>query len=181
MNLDLYIDYFRQLAISHKDIRHSESSETQDAPPDSFRFATYNASDVVMKRLRTKVGFPALLAEIFEVDIQSNTALAPRGAYIGGFMILDHAKANNYPDELRALASTEIIAWQILQRIWNDHFGPNKSRCTRPFADIDFNRINIVAVGPVFDNEFGWRVEFGFKPKTPLNLTDPVADGVFLP
>lgn len=178
MILNNYIDYFRNLAVTHSAIMHVASAETGDSLPQYQKFATYNATDVIMKRLRTKIGFPALLAEIYEVNTKSQNAYDVKGDYLGAFMVVDHAIPNNNADELAKLASTEIIVWQIINQMWQDHYGPNKTRCTSPFAGIDLN-LNIVAVGPVFDNEFGWRCEFGFKPKLPFNIIKPLDPSPF--
>lgn len=180
MILNDYIGYFRNLAVTHSAIQHNPASESGDGPRGSMRFASYNASDVITKRLRTKVGFPALLTEIFEVDTAGSSVLDVKAGYIGALMVLDHAKSNDYADEIAKLASTELIIWQLINQMWQDHYGPDKSRCTSPFASISFNKLNVVAVGPLFDNEFGWRCEFQFQPKLPFDLKKPVLAGVFV-
>lgn len=181
MILNDYISYFRDKAAKHAAIQHNPAAETGDAPPDSMRFASYNAMEVISKRLRTKVGYPALLTEIFEVDTTGTSVLDVKGTYTGSILVIDHAKANDYGDEIAKLASTEQIIWQILVQMYQDHYGPDKDRCTSPFASIDFNKLNLVAAGPLFDNEFGWRAEFQFRPKLPFDFKKPLPAGVFLP
>ena len=180
MILNDYIGYFRSMAVSHYQIGHVASSETGDSLPAKMRFATYNAADVISKRMRTKVGFPALLAEVYEWDTKGSTVYDVKSNFIGGFMILDHARANDYADEQRALSTAEKIANEIIWKLWQDHYGPNKDRCQTPFQYLDMN-LNAMAVGPVFDNEFGWRVEFSFRPKSSIDIKQPIPDGIFLP
>lgn len=179
MILNDYINYFRNIAVSHHKIRHQVQSETGDSRPGAMRFASYNAADVLSKRMRTKVGFPALLAEVYEWDTKGSTVYDVRNNFIGGFMVLDHAKQNDPADEQRALATTEIIIHQIIWRLWQDHYGPDKDRCQTPFQHLNMD-INAMAVGPVFDNEFGWRIEFSFRPKLPIDFQQPIPEGIFL-
>ncbi len=179
MILNDYISYFRNIAVSHYLIGHVPISETGDSAPGTMRFATYNAADVISKRLRTKVGFPALLAEVYDWDTKGSTVYDVKNNFTGGFMILDHAKSNDYADEQRALSTTETIMHQITWKMWQDHYGAGKDRCQTPFQNLEMN-FDVMAVGPVFDNEFGWRVEFTFRPKLPIDFKQPIPEGIFL-
>ena len=179
MILNDYINYFRNIAVQHYRIGHQVAGETGDSRPGKMRFASYNAADVISKSLRTKVGFPALLTEVYDWDTKGSTVYDVKNNFIGGFMVLDHANAKDYADEQRALNTTEGIMHEILWRIWQDHYGPDKDRCQTPFQHLDMN-LSVIAVGPVFDNEFGWRVEFSFRPKLPIDFKKPIPTGIFL-
>jgi hypothetical protein len=177
-NVGGYTEYFRRLAIAHKDIGHDRDSETNDSKAGKKKFARWS-SDEVVTGLRSKVGFPALLIELYEVNTKSEMVYHIQEKPMAAFTILEHAKLHDYADEERAFELTEKIAADILKQIWQDHYGPTANRCETPFKDVDFNGIQMTPVGPLFDNEFGWRVEFGFTFKDSNNLSIAPEVGTF--
>lgn len=164
-----YQDYFRKLAIAHKDIQHNPAGEK--------RFARWSTDEIVTG-LRTAVSFPALLLENYEVITKENNKYDIKGTHSGAFTILEHAQPGDYASEAAAFDKSERILYEVLQQIWQDHYGTDKDRCGTPFQHFFFD-LNIISVGPLFNNEFGWRVEFTFMPRLQVKLTEAPAPGTF--
>jgi hypothetical protein len=178
--LQQYIQYFETLAAQHSAIGHTPASISGDVAPLACKFATYNANDVLMKNMRTRVGFPALLAEVYEWDIEGSNLYDQRSRYRGAFSIVTRSPANNAPAEIEALQLTETILQQVVHRIFKDHYGDGVSHCATPFQHIDVQRAEAMAFGPIWDNVFGWRWEFSFRPKAGQNLYDPLPENIWL-
>ncbi len=168
---DSYINYFRTLAVIEEEIQHNPDSENNDSDPGEKRFTRWSADEAITS-LRNKIGFPALLLEMYEVNTKSEVPYDVKGMYTGAFTILAHAANGDVQQETEALALTERIYQNILKMIYQDHYGYNKDRCSTPFTDFSFNNLDIRPIGPILDNEFGWRIEFNFKPKYLLKITD---------
>lgn len=150
-------------------IQHKVEAEKNQLPPAMKRFTRWQA-DEALTGLKTTIGYPALLLEIFEVNTKSSNAYDVKGAYRGAFTILDNVKLSDFADEELKADITYGIVEDVLKGIWQDHYGPGHDSCTTPFKKFDFNNLNIVYVGPLFTNEFGWRCEFGFDPHRVLKL-----------
>lgn len=169
-NAHTYTDYFRRLAVYHPDIAHDVNTEVQDNEVGIQKFTKWNAEEVVTG-LRTKLGFPALLLEMYEVQSAASNVYDVRFRPKGAFTILDHVKSKDFIDEERAIQATEKIVTDILTKIWEHHYKPDVDRCNTPFKDFNFNTLQITPVGPLFSNEFGWRVEFDFEFRQTINVT----------
>lgn len=167
-----YINYFRTLAVIDEDIQHNPLSEDDDSGVYEKKFTRWSADEVV-SGLRNAVGWPACLLEMFEITTRAEVPYDVKGIYQGAFTILDHATPDNTKEEVDALDRTERIYKNFLKMIYQDHYGKNKDRCTTPFAEFYFNNLVITPVGPLFQNEFGFRVEFTFKPINLLNIKEP--------
>lgn len=174
-----YIDYFRQLAVTHKDIQHNIASETGDASPGEKRFSTWGI-DQVVTGLRTKMGDPLLLLENYEIHTSGQNMHDVKAAYSGAFTVIGRAKVNNYADEVFQFAKCERIYKDILQKIWQEMYGADAEFCSTPFYSFQFHTLSIIPVGPLFDNSFGWRIEFSFNPKLSFNISTPPEPGTFI-
>ena len=164
MNVTAYIDYFRQMAIAHKDLQHKVAGETGDAPPETVHFARWSADELISGR-RSKVAYPALLLEMFEITTHSEMMLDVANKYNGAFSIAASALIGNHTSEVDAFTSAERIMTEMLQRIWADHYAPTRERCETPFEIFNFHNLNIIPFGPILNNEFGFRCEFAFMFK----------------
>jgi hypothetical protein len=178
-NISTYIDYWRQLAITHHLINHDDGSENNDGNVAAKRFCKFGA-DEVLTGLRTKISTPALLLELYEVQTQGQNFFDIKMPVKGAFMVLKKAAVKNNTEEEEAYQITEEIVYDLLKQTWQQHYGSSAAECTRPFSQFDFNNLTIEPVGPVFDNLFGWRVEFGFKFQRNIDLTAAPAIGTFL-
>ena len=179
MNTTNYINYFRGLAISHSQLLHNTASETGDAPVGTKHFARFSADEVITG-LRTKLSFPALMVENYEIKTHGENMLAVRSSYFGAFSIFASANPEDYNEVEAAYDLAEKILYDVLAQMYQDHYGPDADACETPLKSIDFLKLMISPVGPVFNQEFGWRCEFEFNlNNTPLITTKP-ADGVFI-
>ena len=179
MNVAEYTDYFRQLAVQHTDLRHNPLSETGDAPVGEKHFGRYGGEEVI-SGLRTKIAWPALLIEMYENKTSAENVFAVRSNYAGAFSIYASANPENTNEQEAAFILTERILYEILARIWQDHYGSDADECARPFKSFDFASLNIVPVGPVFDRQFGWRCEFSFDFNNLKTITEAPAEGTFI-
>lgn len=175
MNIATYINYFRQLAILHKLLRHNPLTETNQGSADERRFGWYNANDV-LTGLRFQANWPALLVELYEEDITAPNTYDINGIYTGAFSVFARANINEPATELTAYQTAETIMQQIIHRLYQDHFGTGKNRCQTPFQYLYLDKASLMPVGPVFDNCFGWRFEFRFKPTQAYNYNTPADD-----
>ncbi len=179
-NVESYINYFRQLAVKHKDLVHDIASESGNGAPGSCSFSRWNATDLV-KGLRTSVANTCLLLEMYEETLKAEHAHNIQGDYMGAFSVVSEAKQNDALDEERAYAATETIMKQLLNKMWHDHFGKGKNLCTSPFKFLELNRAERVPIGPVLTNAYGWRFQFSFTLSNNHNITQDLPDNIFLP
>lgn len=185
MNVSIYTDYFRQLAIHHADIQHNPAGESGDAPVGSMHF-TFWSADVTrvlagesLMYLRSKVSFPALLLEFYEVNASAEIEYDVRTEYSGAFSVAVSALPENFVSEIAALQKAENIMTDLIQQIWDDHYGQGKDRCTSPFEYFNLN-LNIVPFGPILEQQFGYRCEFTFKFIKDKKFSQPPAAGRFI-
>jgi hypothetical protein len=180
-NLSAYINYFRTLAIMHRDIQHNPGSEVGDAPIESKRFSRWNAEEIIRGDLRTKMSFSpaALLLELYETDLQAQQLYDIKQFPKGAFTVLCKAEAQDGADEERALALAEEIVYHLLQQIWQDHYGAGTSFCSSPFHRFWFDKLQITAVGPLYGSCFGFRCEFEFEFQQIAKIIDPPPAGIF--
>jgi hypothetical protein len=175
-----YIDYFRQLAITHKDLKHKIESENGDAKVGEKAFIRWSIEEA-LSALKTKIGKRCLLLELYETILESQIVYDIKGNTKGAFTIVQKATPNKYSEEIAAFEDTERIKNELLNKIWNDHYGENKTRCQTPFEYFDFNGLNVIAVSSLFDGTyFGWRVEFSFSFSQNYLITQPIPNGIFI-
>ncbi|MES2457202.1 MAG: hypothetical protein V4594_16730 [Bacteroidota bacterium] len=174
-----YVDYFRQLAVSHYLLRHNQAAETGDAPASQGHFTKWNANELV-GGLRTKCSFPGMLLELYETDPYAETVYDVKPRSRGAFTILQHVKEGDLRGEEAAYALAESIMYNILQQMWQDHYSSSKDRCKTPFYQFGFNNLDIVSTGKILENEMGWRVEFYFEFQRAYNVMTPPDPGAFI-
>lgn len=177
-NESLYYDYFRQMAISHKDLRHDPDTEAGGGEMGNRRFACVSNGEI-MASLRTQMSFPALLVQPYDLGLKCETVHDIRQRPKGAFMVVDHAKEADAIDEQRAYDVCEKIMFDILKKAWRDHYGPDADSCSRPFKSISFN-MEITRTGKLFDNEYGWYVLFDFEFQQAIDITQKPEDGTFI-
>lgn len=179
MNVFNYTNYFRELAISHSELRHDPLSETGDAPVGSKHFGRFGSEEVI-KGLNSKVDFPALLIEMYEKNLESEDAYSIKANFDGAFSIFATANPENLNEVEDAFILTEKIMSDCLAKIWQDHYGPDADPCNTPFKSFNFNSVKITPVGPIFIRQFGWRCEFSFDFNNLKNITTAPAAGTFI-
>ena len=178
-NVSTYIDYFRQLAVMHKDIRHDPASEDGDGEVSAKKFTKFS-SDEIIDGLSRSIGFPALCIELYESTSESqivyDVCLKPRGS----FMVIDKPADKSFSAEQACYEKTEEIILSLLQRMWQDHYKPGVDRCETPFREIDLAKLNIIPVGPLFSGVFGWRCEFDFEFQKTVDISTAPEEGTFI-
>ncbi len=181
LNVSNYIKYFRDMATRHKDIMHDPESETGNGKVGSKHFASWSSEEVIVG-LRSSVSFTpaALLLELYEVVTNSESVYDIKGEYKGAFTVLSHAQTGSVTAEIEAFQLTERICYDLLSKIWQDHYGHESVREETPFRYFDFTHLAITPTSKLFDNEFGYRVEFGFEFRQTRNITTPPPVGTFL-
>ena len=177
-NVTGYINYFRQLAVIHSMLRHDVASETGDCPPGAQRFAKISV-DQVLKALPSKMGFPAMTLELYDTETNAENVYDIRQRPKGAFMVIDKPHDTTFAEEERCYADTETIVYQLLRKIWQDIYKPGIDRCLTPFKDFSFDKISITPVGPIFNNQFGYRIEFDFTFQNNINIATANEPGVF--
>lgn len=177
--VDTYIDYFRQLAVRHKDIRHNPAAESGELAAEEKRFTTWGADEAVTG-LKTSLGYMALFLEIFELNTRGDNPYSVKAQYRGAISIFDRVNYNDFEDQAQKCDKCYQVLEEMLRQMWQDHYGTGKERCTTPFGQVLFNALDISYVGPLFDNVYGWRCEFTFAPKKVLNLLTGPDPGTFL-
>jgi hypothetical protein len=178
-NVESYIDYFRQLAVKHKDLVHDIASESGNGSPGSCSFSRWNATDLI-KGMRTSVAPTCLLLELYEENYKAEHAFNVQGNLMGAFSVVSEAKTNDPQDEERAYAVTETIMAQLLNKIWHDHYGKGKTLCASPFKFFELAGAERVPIGPVLTNAYGWRFQFSFTLSNNYNITQDLPQGIFL-
>lgn len=177
-NVNGYTDYFRQLAISHKYIRHNPAGETGDAEPGSVHFTKVSVEEI-LNDLGSKIGWPLLALELYDIETEAETPLDIRVKPKGAFMVVTHPASNTFAAQMECYELTEKIVTDILKQIWQQHYAPGAYGCSSPFREVDFNKIEITPVGPVFGGEYGYRVVFDFEFQQTIDLTQPPEEGTF--
>ena len=175
-NVTTYVDYFRQLAVRHKELKHDPQTEIGKGNPKDKRFTTFGNNEVIAG-LRTQVSFPALYIELYDESGNGENAYDIRQKPKGSFMVLEHAENGNFVDELRAYAVTEEIVYDILKQLYQDH-APGTDACVRPFKNFSWN-YEKTPTGKLFENEYGWYVQFDFEFNKTVDITAPPAAGTF--
>lgn len=178
-NSATYIDYFRNLAASHHLIQHDPASETADSDIGKKKFTIFGNEEIVAG-LSSKLSFPGLCIEMFETTLKAETPYDIKQNPKGSFMVLGTAKVNDFVDRQLIYDLTEEITYDLLQKIWDDHYGEGKERCKTPFKQFYYNQAEIMPVGPLFKHEFGWYVPFSFVFQDTIKINQPPAAGKFI-
>lgn len=174
-----YLNYFRQLAVSHKDLQHNPESETGDGPAGSMHFTKISALEV-LSALPTAIGFPCMTLELYETETQSQIVSDIKLLTKGSFMIIDNPGSKSFLSEQICFEKTEKIILEILQKIWQDHYGSGVDECQAPFKFFEFDKIEITPVSKVFSGQSGYRVVFDFELQNTIDITQAPEAGTFL-
>ncbi len=174
-----YVDYFRQLAVSHYLLRHNPAAETGDAPVGQCHFTKWNANELI-GGLRTKCSFPGLLLELYETDPYAENVYDVKPRSRGAITILQHVREGDIRGEEEAYALAESIMYDLLQQMWQDHYASRVDRCKTPFFQLWLNNLDIAPTGKILQNEMGWRVEFYFEFQRAYNITKAPDPGTFI-
>jgi hypothetical protein len=141
-----FIEYFRELAGKHVDIK-------------TF---VHGAAGRIISGSRSGLEYPVLWLETPSLTLADKDGTAPFGTRLGAFVVLHNTNSGDYEDQDAKWASTEAIALDVLSRLRKEH----KERKIS-FSSLDGGQLEAVATLTV-DNEIGWRYEFSLGDYVPL-------------
>lgn len=179
MSVASYISYFRSLAVAHNQIQHDAATEAGGGNANRKRFTTMGPNEIVLG-LRNQVVFPALLIELYEHHMSSEMIYDIRKNTEGAFMVLANYTLNDMKSMEQAYQLTEAITEELLQKIWDDHYGPSKVECGTPFKSFDFSKLEMIPTGHLFQNQCGYHVSFKFQLHNTRNIAQSPAPGTFV-
>lgn len=134
-----YSNYFEDIANRNKAIKG---------------FVAVDQEELSARTLAIKGSYPAMIAEYPDLplsDNKANTVFNP----ISGITILKSV-AKGRPDEKKqALMETERIMLAVISQIRKDR--------KEGKIFIDTNNLELNKIGPMWDNCFGWRMEFKYE------------------
>ena len=83
---------------------------------------------------------------------------------------------------LAAYKECEIIVESILAKMRKDELTANQTdHCTYPFKMIEWDKLEVTSAGPLFDNRYGWWVQFPFLKKSNDRINDSLVNEEYLP
>lgn len=152
--LDKYITYFRNIATSHQLILHDQATESKDAASKGKRgFTVFNA-DEVLRDLRTAMQSGVCL-HLTLPTTALNSEAHPTGIKEAGFIVASKAEKNDIQSQTHCYLECERAALGIIARMQHDA----QNDACMPLV-FDLSRLQIMPVGPLWDNRFGWVVTF---------------------
>jgi len=180
-NTNDYVNYFRQLAVSHYLILHDSSQEGPNATQKGkCRFVLFD-NDEVVTGLRSVVpdGIVFYL-EMFTGRGVDNLAGDYRGQYQGRFLIAKKVKAMSITELQQAYAECEGVMWDIIGRMLYDnaYAGPD---CELPFRNLTLNDFTWEPVSNLWDGRAGWVVDFNYQQSREDEITNAVVNGELNP
>ena len=173
-----YKDYFRDCAIRHKKIKHDPASEGNGGVVAKRKFESFNM-DEVAKSLRSSVGDGIVLfLHMYDWSPEDNGAFDTKAVYTGGFMVTMKAAVNNSGSEEIAYVETEQVAWDIIGKMYGD-FQTSEEKCMNALGMVNWNSIKVTSTGQLWDNRFGWWVEFNFTKSVNHLLSEDSVTNAF--
>lgn len=175
MQVSNYIEYFRQIAIKNKTIAHNPDAESKNGPKGECAFTVFNM-DAVARSLRTAMKpTPCLHLHIYD-NLFNGKAPALKSNFSAGFLITRKVKMNNNQDEIAAYAECEKVVYEILAAMQHDY---TEDGSCGALGAVDLSRVKITATGPLWDNRFGWWVEFDFPNSIGKYISEDVYQSAF--
>jgi hypothetical protein len=158
MDADKYVAYFEDLATNLKDIGHT---------PDKKKFSRIDIEEVLTS-MRTSLDMTTmcLVLEMLEGQLNDNISDNIMNMQAGAFLLLRHVKKGDYAAENVAMADAFKIFVKLLSKIKKDRetFPMNDANRSNGLVKyFDFSSVKYNKVGPIFDNCYGLRIEFGFS------------------
>lgn len=158
MDADKFEEYFEDMAIHNKAIAHT---------PESRRFARLNIEEV-LSGMRGDLDLSnwCLILEMYEGRLSENNSDNIMDNQASAFMVIKSVTQGDFSQERLTLKDAKIIAFQFLKKIRKDARVFPKTEANRYnglVKNFDINTVGYNKVGPVFDNCFGFRIEFSFS------------------
>lgn len=144
MTLTEYINYFKTAAQNHKDILHVDGSDEH--------FIKINVQEVISK-IKTTIKFPVVAIEMPEIGTVDQLSDNVRDLFEGAFVILKPANLTDYDAQFTVISECLEICNDFRSKMVND-------RRKNILKHLDVNSFRFSEVGPVYNNLFGYRLDF---------------------
>ncbi len=178
-NINLYVDYFRQLAVRHTLLLHDPYTENGQGDAQHRKFTCLGNNEIIEGLGGLTLGKTCLCIELYERNLSSETVYDIRQRPKGSMMVIDYAE-NTFSDMLRAYSRAEGILNDLLKKIWQDHYGKDVEEiCDRPFKEFRWTT-QITPTGKLFTNYYGYYLPFDFDFHNTIDIKIPPADGTFI-
>lgn len=151
-DISSYIEYFRRLAVEHKDIN-------------GFYMMDINEP---LDALRSTIKYPALILTSLSGNVEAPNLDDIVEVTNGGFLIIGHlTQMDDFPGEMVIISKMKQIGMDIISRMLQDHL-KCEMLAVKAIPGFNVNSVNFETLGPVFDSDFG--VLFSFKIQDCLDL-----------
>lgn len=160
-----YVDYFRNIAATHPWIIHQATIGNK-----AFCISIEEALTSFRTNIREKGYFMRLIQYTYTID--DNKSQNSLKHLMGGFIIAKHHKKDDFDDMVDAIANSERIVDEIVERMVAD------SRNGHPLFYHNFDRPENVSVNPwhyPVDSYSGWICTFEISNFFRNCITDPKA------
>lgn len=169
-NIKDYIQYFRNLAIKSKYIKHIEAAEKDDyQDKEKCRFITFTSEEMVIGLRSSLSQDVSIMLELYNLRGYDNEAGDFRANHNGRFLVCAN-KVTTLSDSIaynpvEILAHTEAVTWFLINRILYDA-GQTGPACNRPLSGMSLASFyNIEPQWNVFQGKYGWLVEFNYQQR----------------
>jgi hypothetical protein len=161
MKLSDYDAYFIDIASRMADIAHTEANP---------RFAHYNMEEV-LTGLRGKLDLTGycLLLEDPILQFYKIAGEQTRELQTGAFMVIRHVPVDDFAFEREVLGYSLELCREVAARMLDDQIlAINTTDKPRFLRGLDLNGFQAQKASNIFDNCFGYRMEFQYLDKDPL-------------
>ena len=151
-DINSYIEYFRTLAIEHKEI-------------EDFYMIDINEP---LEALRSNIVYPALILTSLSGNFEASNLDNILDLIKGGFMIIGHLnQVDDFSGEMQLVSKMKQIGTDVISRMLHDHM-KCEPLALKAIPGFNINSVSYETLGPVFDNDYG--VMFSFKLQDCLDL-----------
>jgi len=151
-DINSYIEYFRTLAIEHKEI-------------EDFYMIDINEP---LEALRSNIVYPALILTSLSGNFEASNLDNILDLINGGFMIIGHLnQVDDFSGEMQLVSKMKQIGTDVISRMLHDHM-KCEPLALKAIPGFNINSVSYETLGPVFDNDYG--VMFSFKLQDCLDL-----------
>ena len=156
MNTQEYVSYFREIAEKLKDIGHTAENK---------KFTRINIEEV-LNGLRSDLDMstPVMVLENYEASFNDNRSDNVFKDLNGALMVLQNVDHGDYEGEAEAMDRCESAIMKIIAKMKEDR----DYRQIIPLRGFELNSVRLYKVGGVFDNSYGYRMEFMLRGAVPL-------------
>ena len=151
-DINSYVEYFRTLAIEHKEINDFYMMDINE-PLDA---------------LRSNIKYPALILTSLSGNFEASNLDNILDLINGGFLIIGHLdQVDDFSGENQLVSKMKQLGTDIISRMLHDYL-KCEPLALKAIPGFNINSVSYETLGPVFDNDYG--VMFSFKLHDCLDL-----------